>query len=163
MKKKSKVADTISRTAKSMELIFDDSLKAEEIAAELKTGLQQIKQSNLQDVETMLYSQAQILSALGEQLATKGYFLIIDPRITQRVPNLPVNLINLGLRSLEQSRKTLKVLADIKHPKRTTFVKNQLNQLALGESKNAPLDGRIAPGTETEVFAPEALEIQHGA
>ncbi|WP_156114277.1 hypothetical protein [Myxosarcina sp. GI1] len=142
-----------------MELIFDGSSKAEEIAAELKAGLQQIKQSNLQDVEMMLWAQAQLLSALGEQFTTKGYVLIMDARIMQCAPDLAPKLLGLGLRSLEQSRKTLKVLADIKHPKRTTFVKNQLNQLSLGESKNATLDGKIAPSAETEVFVPEPLEI----
>ena len=64
--------------------------------------------------------------------------------------------INIAFRAQSQCRKTLAVLAELKHPRRTTFIKQQNNaitQQVNNEVKSNPKN--------FEKVANELLEIKH--
>ncbi len=157
-----KITDPQSQIDYAISMMVGCTEAKSQITKELEESALAISNGNLEEVEQLLLSQSKLLNTLGTQLTIKGYHLISESAILATMPQLPTNLVKLGLRSLEQSRKTLKTLADIKHPKRTTFVKQQLNQVnvapQLGESTNAEMDKRSQRTAEAEVPEAETLE-----
>jgi len=108
--------------------------------AMLERSIGEVKQGNLADVESMLYSQAYALNVMFTTLMTRA----------NRQEYLPPTqaLMSLAFKAQNQSRATLQALVQMKQPSHTTFVKQaniaqghqQVNNLA---EKNLKLQNEL--------------------
>lgn len=87
----------------------------------LKSHVTAIQCGDLKHIEATLYSQAIIL---------QDYFYRMMKMAAVSKNSTDIQLFGqLALKAQTQSRATLSALADIKHPKRTTFIKQQNNAI----------------------------------
>jgi plasmid stability protein len=133
----------------------------------LERSIEKVKSGNLEDVEAILFSQAQALNVMFTTLMLRA----------NRQEYLPQTeaLMTLAFKAQNQSRSTLQALVGLKQPTNTTFVKqanisqghqqvnnlleknlNQENELL--RMKNAKLDRRAATKTKRDNSAVEALD-----
>jgi hypothetical protein len=89
------------------------------LATDLKRHLELIQGGNMIEVENSLYSQALILQDFFRRLMRMSV-------VTTHIDHLNT-LGHLALKAQNQSRTTLATLADIKNPRRATFIKQQNN------------------------------------
>ena len=127
------------------------ALDTVEIMGVLMSSASAIKDGNLLEVEQMLITQAKALE-----------YVFYDA-LTQ-LPSL--NMINqiqifseIAFKAQSQCRKTLAVLAELKHPRRTTFIKQQnnavnqqINQVAQGSKieNNKKLKNKVVSEVKLE-------------
>lgn len=113
--------DCVINSAHTIDTLYHDKLDVLTVADKLTQSLAKINDGNIQEIEAMLMTQAHTLNTLFH-------------RTISQIPN--INMINqiqvfsdIALRAQNQARKTLAVLAELKNPRRTTFIKNQNNAL----------------------------------
>lgn len=108
-----------------------------------------VSSGNLKEVEHMLMTQAKSLEYMFYDALT-------------RLPNSGMEhaevFANIALRAQAGCRKTLMALAELKHPRRTTFIKQQNNAIAqqVNTVKSNPKNFE-----NSEKVANELLEIKH--
>ena len=97
------------------------------------------------EIELMLSNQAILLNAIGHRQGKLSF----DIAEMGGKPESCERFIKNSYKALELSRKCLTALNEVRNPKRSaTFVKNQLNQVNLGDTNGAKMDA-IAEGTTT--------------
>ena len=128
------------------------------IAQELKRQAEQIKGGDLSDIEAGLWSASVELGILHSHLQAKAMGALDNRALMVTKPEIVKMLLEMSLKVQVEHRKTLTALAQLKNPKQTTFVKQQLNQLnqLIQQKNDKALDGgregtttRINPSMET--------------
>lgn len=124
---------------------------------ELQLQVAELKNGNSDYLEAILISQVVTLNTAFNKFLKQGAGAMTETSVMNAFPNLPESLIRLALKCQNQSRQTIKTLAELKNPKKPTqFIKNyvdkQVNQLKIateeeidqlkqiGESTNAQVD-----------------------
>ena len=98
------------------------------------------KPLSTEEVELMLSNQAILLNAMGHRQAKLSFECM---ELGAR-PESSERFMKNSYKALELSRKCLTALNEVRNPKRSaTFVKQQLNQINLGDQHGATVD-RIA-------------------
>ena len=98
------------------------------------------KPLSTEEIETMLSNQAILLNAMGHRQAKLSF----DCMELGARPESSERFMKNSYKALELSRKCLTALNEVRNPKRSaTFVKQQLNQINLGDQHGATVD-RIA-------------------
>ena len=103
----------------------------EEVQAEIQVRSSRVKAGDLSDLEEILVSQAIALNELTNQFLCKGNGGLFDPIVLQAAPDHPKTMLNLALKAQNQCRATIQTINDLKNPKKTTFIKNQLNNVQM--------------------------------
>jgi hypothetical protein len=108
------------------------------------------------EIELMLSNQAILLNAMGHRQAKLSF----DCMELGARPESSERFMKNSYKALELSRKCLTALNEIRNPKRSaTFVKNQLNQVNLGNTNGSKTMDRITEGT-TESFNPTVATVE---
>jgi hypothetical protein len=113
------------------------------VADELINSAKKITSGNISEIEQMLMTQAKALEYLFYDAMTKLSELDMINQIE--------TFINIALRSQSQCRKTLATLAEIKHPKRTTFIDNQNNAIQVNNELKSKKHKKVANKVVSEV------------
>lgn len=99
----------------------------------LKENSKAIQDGDLSLIEEMLFTQSVTLLAMFTNFSK----LAVAGIGTGAKTELISSLMQIALKSQDQSRKTLLALMELKNPKKAaTFVKNQVNQLAIAPMPN---------------------------
>jgi hypothetical protein len=140
-----KIAEIFTTPTTGTAFIINDAnpatgLTSMNLIAQLNGQIMQVQEGNLEQVEAMLFCQAQSLQAIFTRYAER--MIRSDQLHAMKVYG------TLALKAQNQCRQTLAALAEIKNPKRTTFIKNtatnqQINVNQQGEGKisekNSPI------------------------
>ena len=120
------------------------------------------KPLNSDEIELMLSNQAILLNAIANknfEIGTNITFSVTDNPIMAK---LTKNGMRNGFKAMEMSRKCLTALNEIRNPKRSTFVRQQLNQINLGDTDGSKTMDRIAESKAERVNPTMAtLETVH--
>ena len=101
------------------------------------------------EIELMLSNQAIVLNAIANKNFEIGSSMELLVKSNPILEKLTKNGMKNGFKAMELSRKCLMTLNEIRNPKRSaTFVKQQLNQINLGDQHGAKVD-RISEGKAT--------------
>lgn len=121
-----------------------------------------VKSGDLSDLEQILTSQVLALNALFGQLTSKGSGFLSDSAILKALPNHPKTLLNVALKAQNQCRATIQTINELKNPKKTTFIKNQLNnvQMELEQRIEALEEGVADHGSKSLDGSTEASAIR---
>lgn len=113
--------NSVMAAALTIDTIYQDRLDVSTLVTELSQSVSTVNGGNTREIEAMLMTQTQTLNALFhctlQQIAH-----------TNMINQIQV-FSDIALRAQNQSRKTLAVLAELKHPRRTTFIKHQNNAI----------------------------------
>lgn len=117
--------------------------------------LERLLALQLKTLDSLFYQFTYSLSLLWrESDATKG-MLLKHPEILEAIAQS-------ALKAQDQSRKTALAIAELKKPRKATFIKQQLNQLVT--SNNAEMDTRIQGASATlDAGASPVAEIHRAA
>ena len=106
------------------------------------------KPLSTEEIELMLSNQAILLNAMGHRQAKLSF----DCMELGARPESSERFMRNSYKALELSRKCLTALNEIRNPKRSaTFVKNQLNQVNLGDTNGGATVDRISETTSKRV------------
>jgi hypothetical protein len=180
--KKTKQAESITncfaRAASAMSMLHGHGrlLDCSTVAEQLMLSSDRINDGNIQEVEDMLMTQAKILDHI--------FYDALEQLSSLRMISHIEVYSNLAFRAQSQCRKTLSTLAELKHPRRVMFVKQQNNTVnqqinhslengnsekiknvaneLLKEVNHEALDSRGASATIRANKEMEALEISRG-
>jgi hypothetical protein len=112
------------------------------------------------EIELMLSNQAIVLNAIANknfEIGSNITFSVTDNPIMEK---LTKNGMKNGFKAMEMSRKCLMALNEVRNPKRSaTFVKQQLNQINLGDHDGSKTMDRIAEGKAT-AFNPNMATLE---
>ena len=115
----------------------------------LINSAEKINKGNISEIEDMLMTQAKTLDYL--------FYDSINNLVNLDMINQIEVFTNIAFRAQAQCRKTLAALAEIKHPKRTTFIHKQNNAIQVNHAvKSSPEKNKIS----SEV-ANELLEVKN--
>ena len=93
------------------------------------------KPLNSDEIELMLSNQAIVLNAIANKNFEIGTNITFSVNNNPIMEKLTKNGMRNGFKAMEMSRKCLMALNEIRNPKRSaTFVKQQLNQISLGDT-----------------------------
>jgi len=147
-----KVYSTPSLNAASLQLTFNPNSELNLMACmeEMKEQFAAINKGDTRRIESMLIGQAHSLQAMFTFYANKM-------AAAEYLSSLKVYSA-IALKTQNQCRQTLSALAEIKKPKRTTFVKNQ----ATNQQINMNGKGEI-PEKNTPILSNELLSEAHHA
>lgn len=141
-------ADAIRGIGQIEALTISSALNAGDESTALFT--QQLKKPLSNDeIELMLSNQAMIFHAVGNRQLTLSADLA-QLCSTDKGRDASDRYLRNGFKALELSRKCLMALNECRNPKRSTFIKQQNNQLNLGDHDGATVD-RIAETTSKRV------------
>ena len=90
------------------------------VMSELIKSAKRVTNGNITEIEQMLMTQAKTLDYIFYDALGK----LVDVNMINQIQVFT----DIAFRSQAQCRKTLAVLAELKHPRRTTFIKQQNNQ-----------------------------------
>ena len=111
------------------------------------------------EIELMLSNQAIVLNAIANKNFEIGSSMELLVKSNPILEKLTKNGMKNGFKAMELSRKCLTALNEIRNPKRSaTFVKQQLNQINLGDHHGGATVDRIAE-SETESFNPKLATL----
>ena len=124
------------------------------------------KPLSTEEVETMLSNQAILLNAIGHRQSKLSF----DCMEMGARPESSERFMKNGYKALELSRKCLTALNEVRNPKRSaTFVKQQLNQINLGDhdgsaKMDAITEGKATPFNPTVATVAEVhrCEVERG-
>lgn len=138
---------SIADPAVSAEWTLKTLFKGQSNIAALQQQFDRVQSGDLSDAIALLYAQSITMGA------TSQHYLRVSCELLQTDPKASEAMMNLSLRCGESQRKSLLAIAELQNPKKTTFIKNQMNvaQLEtpkLEASSNAPMDIRSAATTE---------------
>lgn len=172
--RKAKIYTNCSITAAfTVDMLHGESMDVDTLLKKICDSVQQINEGNMQEVEEMLVTQAHTLNVLFHRcLSQVGN--------SEWVPQIEA-FSDIALKAQNQCRKTLAVLASIKHPNSATFIKQQNNavnqqvnnQVEIENKKNVAnellevcdgkrLDTRAASTTITADLQMAAMEVSRG-
>ena len=101
------------------------------------------------EIELMLSNQAMVLNAIGNRQITLSSDLA-QLASGEKAREASDRYLKNGFKALELSRKCLTALNEVRNPKRSaTFVKQQLNQINLGDQHGGENLDRISEGKAT--------------
>lgn len=107
-------------------------ISQESLQAEIPKLMQQLKSGDDSLLQEALLGQVLTLQALSSNLIAQAS---VQPDINQKQ-----TLLHLGLKAANQLRQTIATLNEVRNPRRTTFIKRQLNQLRLDSEKPKKLE-----------------------
>lgn len=145
---------------------FDDLLN------EVEASTERIKDNDFSEMESILSGQALVLNHLFLQLTSKGNGLMFDKDVLRSLPNYPEKILKLALKAQSQSVRAIQALNDIKNPRKTTFVREQFNQLkmeiqeqieSLEIDGSTEMDGGTKKTPKLENKGMEALVVLDGS
>ncbi|KTC83774.1 hypothetical protein [Legionella brunensis] len=130
--------NTFTSSAIAINQLNGDDLDEVTIMREMADSARLVKTNNLGEIEGMLMTQAKTLE----------YFFYKNLRELRnlRMINQIQAIADLALSAQNQSRKTLIALAELKHPRRTTFIKQQNN--AVNQQVNNEIPAFLATKKE---------------
>ena len=96
------------------------------VVQELVDSTKKIANGNTKEIENMLIMQAKTLDYIFYDSLNK----LVDLNMINQIEVFT----NIAFRAQSQSRKTLAILAEIKHPKRTTFIAKQNNAIQVNNA-----------------------------
>ncbi len=137
---------SVINSAFTINTLYNKTLDISTLLDELLESTKMIRNDNTNEIEMILIAQAKTLDALFHRLLTE----MIDSEYT---PNLQA-LGDIALRAQNQSRRTLATLADLKSPKRATFIKQQnnaINQQVNNNPEKSKISGNLANELISEV------------
>jgi hypothetical protein len=112
------------------------------------------------EIELMLSNQAIVLNAIANKNLEIGTNIIFSVNENPILEKLTKNSMKNGFKAMELSRKCLMALNEVRNPKRSaTFIKNQLNQVNLGDHDGGATVDRIAE-SKTESFNPTVATVE---
>ena len=111
------------------------------------------------EIELMLSNQAIVLNAIANKNFEIGTNIVFSVNNNPILEKLTKNSMRNGFKAMELSRKCLMALNEVRNPKRSTFVKNQLNQVNLGDQHGGATVDRIAE-SKTESFNPTVATVE---
>lgn len=141
-------------------------LDMETLVTELVDSAKNVTDGNIKEIEVMLLMQAKALDYV--------FYDTLDRLNDFDMLNQVEAFANMALRVQNQCRKTLLALAELKHPRRTVFIKQQnngvnqqVNNTARPDSKKTQNSEKVANELLSEVHhetlefrgAPEAISI----
>ena len=107
------------------------------------------------EIELMLSNQAILLNAMGHRQSKLSF----DCMEMGARPESSERFMRNSYKALELSRKCLTALNEVRNPKRSaTFVKQQLNQINLGDTNGSAKMDRITE-SKTESFNPNMATV----
>jgi hypothetical protein len=110
------------------------------------------------EIELMLSNQSILLNAIGNRQITLSADLA-QLASGEKARDASDRYLKNGFKALELSRKCLTALNEVRNPKRSaTFVKQQLNQINLGDQHGGATVDRIAE-SKTESFNPNMATV----
>jgi hypothetical protein len=120
--KRSKIyTNSVITAALTIDAIHSESLDIDTVADKLTQSTQRVINGNIRDIEMMLITQAETLNVLFHRTLTQ---------ITNiQMINQLQTFMDIALRAQNQCIKTLAVLAELKNPRRATFIKQQNNAI----------------------------------
>jgi HD superfamily phosphohydrolase len=107
----------------------NDEVCHSEILTILQEKSKKIKEGDISELESMLYCQAQMLQSVFAEYTHK--------MIAANYINQSTSFSKIAFKAQNQCRQTISALADIKNPKRTTFIKNQAHNQQVNYNKNS--------------------------
>lgn len=96
----------------------------------LLNSAEKINKGNISEIEEILMTQAKTLDFL--------FYDAINKLVNLDMINQIEVFTNIAFRAQAQCRKTLAVLSEIKHPKRTTFIHKQNNAIQVNHAVKSP-------------------------
>jgi hypothetical protein len=149
-------ADAIRGIGQIEALTISSALNAGDESTALFTQ-QLSKPLSNDEIELMLSNQAMVLNAIGNrQITLSSDLLQLGSGENSR--ETCDRWLKNGFKALELSRKCLTALNEVRNPKRSTFVKQQLNQINLGDQHGGATVDRIAE-SKTESFNPNMATV----
>lgn len=153
-----------ANAALTINSIHKESLHISTLITELSESFIRVKNDNFLEVEAMLLSQAHTLNVFFHHALSQASQMSMSNQIQ--------TFSDLAMKAQNNCRKTLLALAEIRNPKRATFIKQQNNAInqqvnnnpenlkkpaneVLCEDHNAQLDER---STETSITTHTTLE-----
>jgi len=117
------------------------------------------KPLSTEEIELMLSNQAILLNAVGNRkIGMSADLSHIATR--SEIKEICDRWFKDGLKAFELSRKCLTALNEVRNPKRSaTFVKQQLNQINLGDHNGSKTVDRLAE-SKTESFNPNMATLE---
>lgn len=180
--KKIKLAESYTncfkRAASAMSMLHGHGglLDYSTVAQQLMLSSDKINNGNIQEIEAMLMTQAKILDYV--------FYDALEQLSSLKMINHIEVYSNIAFRAQSQCRKTLSTLAELKHPRRVMFVKQQNNTVnqqinnslenrnfekiknvaneLLSKVNHEALDSKGTPTTIRANKEMEALEISRG-
>ncbi|MCW8452513.1 hypothetical protein [Legionella quinlivanii] len=127
-------------------------LDAPTIMDQLATSANKVNDGNLKEVEQMLVAQAKTLDYIFYDALKQ----LADVNMINQIEVFS----NIAFRAQSQCRKTLAALAELKHPRRVTFVKQQNN--AINQQVNNGIESESGNFKKNKKFANELItEVAH--
>ncbi|MDP3562344.1 MAG: hypothetical protein Q8R83_09240 [Legionellaceae bacterium] len=112
----------------------------------LLNSSEKINKGNISEIEEMLMTQAKTLDYL--------FYDAINKLVHLDMINQIEVFTTIAFRAQAQCRKTLATLAEIKHPKRTTFIHKQNNAIQVNHAvKSSPEKNKISSEVANELLA----------
>ena len=112
------------------------------------------------EIELMLSNQAIVLNAIANKNFEIGSSMELLVKSNPILEKLTKNGMKNGFKAMELSRKCLTALNEIRNPKRSaTFVKQQLNQINLGDHDGGAKVDRIAE-SKAASFNPKLATLE---
>lgn len=144
--------DTLASSAMAINQLNGDDLDEVTIMREMADSARLVKNNDLGEIEEMLMTQAKTLDHF--------FYKNLKELGKLRMINQIQVIADLALKAQNQSRKTLIALAELKHPRRTTFIKQQNN--AVNQQVNNGLDSSSPRKKEQKEIKPanELLEVK---
>lgn len=131
----------------------------EQIEAKIAKDIEEVKTGDLSSIEAILVAQTHLLNALFISYVARLDGLIQEGAVFEAAnANVIDNFAKLTLKLQASAVKTAKIIADLKIPKHTAFVRqlNQQNNVRI--DTHAQMDSRSTEKTGTEDKRVEALE-----
>lgn len=112
--------------------LHGDRLDPATVMDRLMNSSKKINHGNIEEIEDMLMTQAKMLDHL--------FYDSINKLVNLNMVDHIEVFTNIAFRAQAQSRKTLAVLSEIKHPKRTTFIQKQNNAIQINHAVKSPIE-----------------------
>ena len=142
-------ADAIRGIGQIEALTISSALNAGDESTALFTQ-QLSKPLSNDEIELMLSNQAIVLNAIGNKQITLSADLL-QLGSGEKSRETSDRWLKNGFKALELSRKCLTALNEVRNPKRSTFVKQQLNQINLGDTNASKNMDRISETTSKRI------------
>gem|GEM_PF-1414803 len=135
----------------------------------IEAQIEALKNGDMSQLEAILYSQVLTLNGLFSDCVARGARVRVNGK-TATAPQFADDLMHTGLRAQDQCRKTIATIAELRNPKKTTFIKHQQN-LAIAQPDNPQqlqethaetMDIRAARTAESSCLEVEAVAVING-
>lgn len=134
--------------AMAIDQLHGNTLGSASVMQSLMDSSEKIENGNIKEVEQMLMTQAKALDYMFYETLNK----LVGLDMLQQLQVFT----DIALKAQNQSRKTLVALAELKHPRRTTFIKQQNN--AVNQQVNNSNKQAIKNSEKNKKVANELLE-----